>query len=283
MKLIAGQSPQLKFRYTTDRGKRLGIGSSLEYNNFLVNAYEDGDIYSTFNYNRALWDVFIHSYMKNHNRAIVGIEASIFGLTTTQSISGFSNMYRNNYSLYGAYIADNWDNGYFPTRGVRTKLRGDLIMQEDNSIISTLWLRNEAVIPLSSNFALMADVFVGLGSKGVDTTLYSYYIGGMGKNRIQWYNAFPGLHFLEEGSSNVGIFSVGPRWKINKNNYLTYKFAFAMLDDMTDRFFSKPSSMYGGMSLTYGLNSMMGPMEVSVDLSLNNNYGSIFFSLGFWL
>ena len=283
MKLIAGQSPQLKLRYTTDRGKSLGLGSSIEYNNFLVNAYENGDIYSTFNYNRTLWDVFVHSYMKNHNRAIIGIEASIFGLTTTQSISGIGNMYRNNYSLYAAYIADNWDNGYFPSKGVRTKIRGDLIMQEDNSIISTIWLRNEAVIPLSKRFALMADVFVGLGSKGVDTTLYSFFIGGMGKNRIQWYNAFPGLHFLEDGSSNVGIISVGPRWKISKNHYLTYKFAFAMLDDMTDRFFSRPSRMYGGMSLTYGLNSMLGPMEASFDISLNNKYGSVFFSLGFWL
>ena len=283
MKLIAGQSPQLKLRFTTDRGKSLGVGSSLEFNNFLVNSYYKGTIFSTYNYNRLLWDVFIHSYLKNHDRIIVGAEASVFGLSSTQEISGVVNMKRRNYSLFFAYVADTWDDGYFPTKGVKTKLRSDLILQEDGSIIGTAWMKNNTVIPISKKFVFKIDAFIGFGTKGVDTTLYSYYIGGMAKNRIQWYNSFPGLHFLEQGRSNVGIISIGPRWEIAKNNYLTYKFAFAALDNMPDRLFSEPEGMYSGMSLTYGFKSMFGPMEASVDISLNNTYGSMFFSLGFWL
>ena len=283
MKLIAGQSPQLKIRYTTDRGKSLGVGSSLEFNNFLVNSYNNGSVYSTYNYNRFLWDVFIHSYLKNHNRILIGVEASIFGLSTTQEISGINSMRRNNYNLYLAYISDTWDDGYFPTSGVKTKFRSDLILQEDGSLLGTAWLRSNAVIPISKKLVFKVDAFLGFGTKGVDTTLYKYFIGGMAKSRIQWYNSFPGLHFLEKGRSNVGIISGGPRWEITKNNYLTYAFAIAALDNMPDRLFSKPEGLYSGMSLTYGFKSLFGPMEASVDLSLNSTYGSMFFSLGFWL
>ena len=282
-KVIAGQSPQLRIRYTTDRGKKLGIGTSMEYNNFIVNSYSEDAVYSKYNYHRLYWDLFIHSYFGNHSRAIIGAEASVFGLAPTQEISGLNTMYRNNYNLYFAYISDSWNDGYFPTKGNKTKLRTDLILDENGSILYSAWLKNNTIIPISKKFVFKVDAFIGIGSKGIDTTLYSFYIGGQGNNRIQWYNAFPGLRFLEKSNSNVAIISAGPRWNFAKNNFLTYKFAFGIDDYFTERLLIKPEHNYAGMSLTYGFKSMFGPMETSVDLSMNSKYASIFVSLGFWL
>ncbi len=283
MKLIAGQSPQVKFRYTTDRGKSLGFGTSLEFNNFIVNAYTDGATSFTYNYNRLLWDIFIHTYLRNHNRILIGTEASVIGLSPTLEIKDIVNMKRRNLSIYLAYIADTWDDGYFPTRGNKTKFRGDLIIQEGGGILGVGWVRNNTIIPISKKFIFKVDAFLGLGSSGVDTTIYGYYIGGMAKNRIQWYNSFPGLHFLEQGNSNALILSVGPRWQMAKNSFLTYKFAAAILEDKPVNLLLGGSKIYSGMSITYSFRSMFGPMEASINVSMNNTYGSMFFNLGFWL
>ena len=282
-KLVAGQSPQAKIRYTTDRGSRLGFGSSLEYNDFMVSDYNDGSVYLEFTYRRLFWDAFIHSYIGDYSRLILGAEASIFGLTSTTQIVGFEGLKQKNLSVYGAYVVDSWDDGYFPNKGTKFKLRGDGIVNEDGSLMYTLWGRSNTVIPISKRFVFKVDAFLGIGSKAIGSTVYSYYIGGMGRNKIQWYTPFPGLHFLENGSSNTATISVGPRWNFAKNQYLTYKFAFAVQDYLTEHLLIMPEDTYAGMSLAYGFKSMFGPIEAAVDLSLNDTYGSFYVSLGFWL
>ena len=282
-KIIAGQSPQAKIRYTTDRGRHLGFGSSMVYNDFIVSSYNKGEVFSHYTYHRLFWDAFIHTYIGDFSRLIVGSEASIFGLTSSQQINGFTSMVQKNLSVFGAYIIDSWDDGYFPTKGTKFKTRGDVIANEDGSLAYTLWARNNTVIPLTKKIVFAIDGFIGIGSKDIENSLYSYYIGGMGKNRIQWYTPFPGLRFLENGSNNTATISVGPRWNFAKNQYLSYKFAFAAQDYLTEHLLVTPKYTYSGMSLAYGFNSMFGPIEAAVDLSMNSKYASFYISLGFWL
>ena len=282
-KLIAGQSPQVKIRYTTDRGRRLGYGTSIEYNDFIVSDYYKGDVYSEFNYHRLSWDAFIHTYIGDYSRAIIGAEASGFQLSSSQKINSTSDLIQKNFSVYGTYIVDSWDDGYFPNRGTKFKLRGDAIVNENGSLMYALWARNSTIVPLTKKFVFKIDGFIGIGSKDIETTLYSFYIGGLGNNRIQWYTPFPGLRFLEKGANNTATISVGPRWNFAKNQYLTYKFAFGVQDYLTEHLFIKPESTYAGMSLAYGFKSMFGPIEAKVDLSMNSKYASFYVSLGFWL
>ena len=282
-RLIAGQSPQAKIRYTTDRGRHLGFGSSIEFNDFMVDNYNNGEVFIQLNYRRLFWDAFIHTYIGDYSRLILGTEASVFGLTSTTQVSGFEGMYQKNISAFGAYVVDSWDDGYFPNKGTKFKLRGDAIVNENGTLMYTLWGRSNSIIPISKRFVFKVDAFMGIGSKDINSTLYSFYIGGMGRNKIQWYTPFPGLHFLENGSNNTATISVGPRWNFAKNQYLTYKFAFAVQDHLTEHLLIMPDYTYAGMSLAYGFKSMFGPIEAAVDLSMNDTYASFYISLGFWL
>ena len=279
---IIGQSPQVKLRYTTDRGRSIGYGTSTEYNYFTVNSYIDGEKFAEYSYNRIVWDAFIHSYIGDYNRIVLGTEVSFFGLSKMQSVSDLAEINERFLNVYAAYIVDTYDRAYYPNSGFKLRTRGDIIMQEDGSILNVAWGRANMVMPISKKFKIIAEGFLGFGTLGVDSTVFRFETGGMAKNRIEWYNSFPGLQYLEHGSNNVWIASISPRYEFYKNNFITAKFSLTAMDRLFENLFINASSMYAGASLKYGFYSMFGPMELSADYSFNNYNKSGYLSLGFW-
>ena len=283
MSLVAGQSPQFKIRYTTDRGRSIGLGTSFIFNNFYVYTYDENSVRkTTYNYNRAAWDVFIHSYIGDYNRMVFGAEVSVFGLSSTQSVSDLPDFTRPYFSPFLAYIVDTWDDAYFPNKGVKMKVRADLVTTKDKNILPHAWGRINKVFSISKRFKILADGFVGMSHVGLDTTLYRYETGGMENNRIDWYNSFPGLRFLQHGATNVWIAKLSPRYEFMKNNFITFTMAVEALEKNPEMLFTNASSMYTGMQLKYSFNSMVGPLELSTDYLFNSQDYHFFLSLGFW-
>ena len=279
---VIGQSPHAGYRYTTDRGAMIGFGSSLNYDYFNVFTYQDNKIFSTYNFRRGAVDLFIHSHLGNFNRIVLGGELSVFTFSTNQTFADLKDLHTYYFNTFFAYVVDTWDDAYYPNKGFRVKFRGDLIGAENYTIHTHGWLRASKVTSISSKLKIITEGFVGLATIGVDTTMFRYEIGGMENNRMQWYNSFPGLRFLEHGSNNVWIAKISPRYEFLKNNYLTYTFAFAAMDNDTKKLFTNADRFFTGMSLKYGFNSMFGPLEISVDYSLQTYQNHIFVSLGYW-
>ena len=281
--VIAGQSPQVKFRYTTDRGSNIGVGSSFIYDNFNAYSYDNNSVkYATYSYNRASLDFFIHSYIGNYNRIIIGVQGSAFNLSAKQSISDLGDLKDNFYSPFVAYIVDTWDRAYYPNYGFRIKARADLIFDSNLDNMPKAWAKGSMVTSISRKIKIITEGFIGFADNRLDTTLYRFQVGGMENNRIQWYNSFPGLEFLEHGSTNIWVVKVSPRYEFYKNNFITFTFAVTGMDDLPEDLFIKTENIYTGASLKYGFYSMFGPMEISADYSFNNYNKNFLISLGYW-
>jgi len=279
---VAGQAPQLKLRYTTDRGSAFGVGSSFQYDNFFVHSYIDHQEMYKYDYNSIVWDLFIHRYFTNYNRAIFGIEASSFGINNTQNFTDLKGFTNNYGKLFGAFIHDTWDRASFPSKGNRSKGRADLIVDDKGFIEVQAWVRSMSIIGISNKIKIETEVFLGFGSLGIRNTLMEYRVGGLNQSRIQWYSPMPGLLYLEEGAANTWQISIAPRWEFIKNNFITYKLAVTALDDEFLNLFLDTRQIYGGMSLEYGHNSMFGPITISGDYSFTSNEFGAFMSLGYW-
>jgi len=282
LSVVAGQSPQVKLRYTTDRGYNIGFGSSFVYDNFYAYSYQNSVRYATYGFNRAAYDIFIHSYMGNYNRLIFGVQASAFGLSAKQSVSDIANISDGYLSPFLAYVVDTWDRAYYPNKGFKLKARADLIFDSELNNLPIAWARASLVTSISKKIKLITEGFLGFADNRLDTTLYRFQVGGMENNRIQWYNSFPGLQFLEHGSTNIWIVKVSPRYEFYKNNFLTLTFAATGMDNKPEDLFYKTENLYTGASIKYGFYSMFGPMEISADYSFNNYNKNYLISLGYW-
>ena len=281
--VIAGESPQVKLRYTTDRGSNIGVGSSFVYDNFYAYSYDDNSArYATYSYNRATLDLFIHSYIGSYNRLILGVQGSVFDLSAKQSISDLSDLKDNFFSPFVAYIVDTWDRAYYPNHGFRIKTRADLIFDSDFDNMPIVRAKGSVVTSISKKIKIITEAFLGFADARLDTTLYRFQIGGMENNRIEWYNSFPGLQFLEHGSTNIWVVKISPRYEFYKNNFLTLTFAATGMDKKPESLFVNTEEIYTGASLKYGFYSMFGPMEISVDYSFNNYNKNYLISLGYW-
>ncbi len=282
MNIVIGQAPQLKLRYTTDRGSAFGFGSSFQFDNFYVNSYSNHKEMYKYNYNSIVWDAFIHRYFTNYNRAIFGIEASSFGINSTQNFADMKGFTDNYGKLFAAFIHDSWDRAEFPRKGNRSKGRADIIVNTNGDIEVQAWTRSKGIISISNNIKFETEAFIGFGTVGIRNTLMEFRVGGLNQSRIQWYSSMPGLLYLEEGAANTWQLSIAPRWEFIHNNFLTYKLAVTALDNEFYKLFTDTKRIYGGMSLEYGYNSMFGPIRISGDYSFTSlNFGA-FMSLGYW-
>ncbi len=280
--VVAGQSPQLKLRYTTDRGANIGFGSSFEFNNFYAYSYENGSRYATYNYNLASWDIFVHSYIGNYNRVIIGAEASVFALSAKQTISDIDNILDNYFSPYVAYIIDTWDRAYYPNNGFRFKTRADLVIDSEYDNMPKAWAKGSFVSSVSKKIKIITEGFLGFADARLDTTFFKFQTGGLANNRIKWYNSFPGMEFLEHGAANIWILKLSPRYEFYKNNFITATFALTGMDNNIESLFINTDQVYMGASIKYGFYSMFGPMEISADYSFTNYNKNILVSLGYW-
>jgi len=282
LRAVAGQSPQFRARYTTDRGASLGFGSSMEYNNFYVYTYQDSKKFAEYNYNRIMADLFIHSYLGNYNRIVFGAEYSSFLLSATQTISDIKDINNNYFNLYGSYVVDTWDRAYYPNKGFQLKVRSDLIFHEQDKAMNTAWAKANIIFPISKKLKVIAEGFIGYGTNNIDTTLFRYEVGGMANNHIEWYNSMPGLQYLEQGSNNIWIAKLSPRYEFYKNNFITATIAMTAMDNIFENLFLKADRMYTGVGIKYGFNSMFGPLEISADYAFNSYNTNYFISLGYW-
>ncbi len=282
LRAVAGQSPQFRARYTTDRGSSLGFGSSMEYNNFTVYTYQESEKSAEYNYNRIMADLFMHSYLGNYNRVVLGAEYSSFLLSSNQTISDIKNINNNYFNLYGSYVVDTWDRAYYPNKGFQFKIRSDMIFHENDKIMNVAWAKANIVMPISKKIKVIAEGFVGYGTQNIDTTLFRYEVGGMANNHIEWYNSMPGLEYLEHGANNIWIAKLSPRYEFIKNNYLTATLAITAMDNIFENLFLQADRMYTGVGIKYGFNSMFGPLEISADYAFNSYNTNYFINLGFW-
>lgn len=282
LKTIVGQSPQLGFTYSTDRGNKIGLGTSFNYDYIEAYSYKDHKVSSTYGFQMAVFNVFVHTNIGNYNRLVLGAETSLAAIEPVQSISDYQDLKQSYYNGFFTYIADTWDKAYYPNDGFQLQIRGDLISSKGVNTYTHLWARANNVFSLHPKLKILAEGFVGIASQGVDSTIYRYQVGGMANSRIKWNNSFPGLRFWEKGANNVWIASVATRYEFYKNNYLTYTFALAALDNNAFNIFTEAEQFYTGMGLKYGMNSRFGPLELSIDYSFQYYQNHFFLSLGYW-
>lgn len=282
LKTIVGQSPQLGFTYSTDRGNKIGLGTSFNYDYIEAYAYKDHKVSTTYGFQMAVFNVFVHTNIGNYNRLVLGAETSLAAIEPVQSIADYQDLKQSYYNGFFTYIADTWDKAYYPNDGFQLQIRGDLISSKGVNTYTHLWARANNVFSLHPKVKILAEAFVGIASQGVDSTIYRYQLGGMANSRIKWNNSFPGLRFWEKGANNVWTASIATRFEFYKNNYLTYTFAMAALDQSAFNIFTEAEQFYTGMGLKYGMNSRFGPLELSLDYSFQSYQNHFFLSLGYW-
>jgi NTE family protein len=196
---------------------------------------------------------------------------------------------RSSYTSVFAYLKyDSFDNQYFPTKG--WYFSSDL----HNYLFSSNYTGNFKPFSLAkadAGFALkilkkatlkvQAEGGFSIGDDSIP--FFNFVLGGYGFIPLNNFRPFYGYDFLSLAGNSYLKSSFTLDYEIFKKNHLNFSADFANIGDdyfKTLDWISLPK--YSGYAIGYGLESIIGPLEVKYSWSPETSKGFTWFSIGFW-
>ncbi|GIZ07847.1 patatin-like phospholipase family protein [Flavobacterium sp. UMI-01] len=194
----------------------------------------------------------------------------------------------NYFSAFGYLKYDTFDDKHFPTKG--WYFSGDLhtylfssdyteafnpytIMKGDFGGAVTLWNNFTVTIKNEAGFAV--------GDKSVP--FLNFALGGYGFNPINNFRPFNGYDFLSLGGNSYIKATANLDYEFYKNNHVNFSANYANIGDKifksVDDWVTIPK--YSGYALGYGLETIIGPIEIKHSWSPDHTKGYTWISIGF--
>jgi NTE family protein len=123
----------------------------------------------------------------------------------------------------------------------------------------------------------------GFSIGNTSVPFFNFILGGYGYNAINNFKHFYGYDFLSLSANSYLKSSLTVDCEIFENNHINLTANFANVQDNLFRkvnWISVPK--YSGYALGYGLETLIGPIEIKHSLSPETGKGLTWFSIGFW-
>ncbi len=195
---------------------------------------------------------------------------------------------KSSYISAFAYLKyDSFDDKHFPNSGLyfstdlqtylassdyTNKFKPFSIAKAEVSFVKTVF--RKATIKIG------ADAGFNIGSDSVP--FFDFILGGFGYNKINNFNYFYGYDFLSIAGNSFIKSDITLDYEILKKNHINISANFANIGDdifTTVDWISMPK--YSGYSVGYGLETIIGPIEIKQSWSPETSKSFTWFSIGF--
>jgi len=195
---------------------------------------------------------------------------------------------KSSYFSAFAYLKyDSFDDKYYPNSGLyfstdlqtylassdyTKKFKPFSIAKAEISFVKTVFRR--------ATIKIGADAGFNIGSDSVP--YFDFILGGYGYNKINNFNYFYGYDFLSIAGNSYIKSDITLDYEIFKKNHVNFSANFANLGDdifTTVDWISMPK--YSGYALGYGLETIIGPIEIKQSWSPEMSKSFTWFSIGF--
>lgn len=300
--LILGDNVRYNLDYYIDNGFHWSFGFKSRFNQFNSNVPSNisnflSGIQDINRINVNYYDFTQQAYFQTIFKHIFsvggGIEYKLVDInseTVTVNGSDFNDIFRtsNFLSTYGYISLDTYDKKYFPTSGIN--FDGNFKWILNSNVFGDQFGRYSIV---QGNFGYAKNFFkrftLLLGSEvgfaiGESNGLLDFMLGGYGYNTINSFKHFYGYDFLSIAGNSFIKGQVGIDVEIFRKNHLNFYANYANLGhnifDRLDSWFTSPE--YSGYALGYGMETVIGPIELKYSWSPEINSNFWWVNVGFW-
>ncbi len=292
--VILGQNIRYNFEYYIDKGFFWSIGFKSRLNLFEKDLCL-GIFDNTAPISKEVADVRVIDltnqfyletpFFKNFALSI-GLEQKMLKIINEDASYNIEN--NNFFSTYGQLKYDSFDNIYYPKEGFY--FLGDFhqyFFASRNSENFEQFAIAKAKIGFA--FAIRPKLFLNIFSEGGfrignnSNSSFDFVIGGYGNNFINNYTSFYGYDFMSVSGEGLVKGKIDLHYQFYKKNFATISANFSNIDDGlfkdTD-WLSLPD--YTGYALGYGIETLLGPMQIKSTWSPEVKKVQWFFSFGYW-
>lgn len=218
-----------------------------------------------------------------------GVELKYLNISSKTISNADPNIDDSSYwSAFGYVKYDSFDNKYFPKSGWSFTSDFQTYLFSSNyhndfkpfSVIKAEFSKAFSLTN-SLTFKFQGDAGLPIGNDGIP--FFNFVLGGYGYNGINNFKPFFGYDFLSVAANSFIKASGTIDCVFLKKNHLNFSANFANLEQnlfQSKDWISLPK--YSGYALGYGLETIIGPIEVKYSWSPELTKGFTWFSVGFW-
>ncbi len=296
--IVLGDHFRYNLDYYIDNGFNFSFGFKSQLNQFNKNASQkitDLNL-STFGINQInvdFLDLSTQAYLQKGfaQNFLVGAGVELKYLRISSKTLPTANPIIDNssyWSGFGTVKFDSFDNKYFPKKGwyftadfqsylfssnYNLNFKPFSILKADFRKAVSLWDK--------TTLQFQADAGLPIGNDGVP--FFNFVLGGYGFNSINNFKPFYGYDFLTIAANSYIKLAGTIDYEFYRKNHLNFSANFANLDKnlfQSIDWIAIPK--YSGYAVGYGLETVLGPVEVKYSWSPENAKGYTWFSVGFW-
>lgn len=294
--IIIGDNFRYNLDYYVDNGYSLSYGFKSQFNQFNRNVAKQIsslDLGTINTINIDFSDLTNQAYFQSllDQKFLVGAGAELkFLRIKSETLSNTSTMIdKSNYvSVFGYMRYDTFDNKYFPKKGwyFSGDIQSYLLSSDYTGEFKPFSIAKANVgiarkIFSKTTLRFQTEAGFSFGSESVP--FFKFVLGGYGYNTINNFRHFYGYDFLSIAADSYIKTTAILDYEIFKKNHLNFSANFANLGSkifQTVDWISPPK--YSGYALGYGLETIIGTIEIKYTWSPELSKGFVWISTGFW-
>jgi NTE family protein len=295
--LIIGDNVRYNLDYYIDNGYNLSVGFKSQLNQFNKNVTKeisslsmDSSVNSlNINFLDLTNQLYFQSIFAQKFLIGAGLELKYLNINSETVSTTNPTIDRSKYGSVFAYMKyDSFDNQYFPTKGwyLTSDIHNYLLSSNYTGKFHPFSIAKADVgvavkIFKKTTFKFQTEGGFSIGADSVP--FFSFVLGGYGFIPLNNFRPFYGYDFLSLAGNSYLKSSATIDYEIFKKNHLNFSANYANIGnnyfDSLD-WISLPK--YSGYALGYGVETIVGPLEIKYTWSPETSNGYTWFSIGFW-
>jgi NTE family protein len=296
--LVLGDNVRYNFDYYIENGYNFNVGFKSQYNQFNRNVTNtQGSLdYVFLGMNTANADfkditnqIYFQSLFLQRFLLGGGLELKYLKINSETLANVNPVIDNSNYlSAFGYLKVDNLDDKHFPKKG--WYFSGDIstyLLSSDytNTFNPFTIMKGDfgGAVTICSDFTLTIKNEAGFTVGDKSVPFLNFVLGGYGFNLVNNFRPFYGYDFLSLGANSYIKSTANLDYEFYKNNHFNFAANYANLGDKIfkniDDWVSLPK--YSGYAVGYGLETIIGPIEIKHSWSPDNTKGFSWISIGF--
>ncbi len=295
--LIIGDNVRYNLDYYIDNGYNLSVGFKSQMNQFnknITKQYSNLSADPLVNFiNINFLDLSNELYFQSifAQKFLIGIGLEHKYLRVNSETIAVANpiIDRSHYGSVFAYLKyDSFDNQYFPTNGwyFTSDIHNFLLSTDYAGKFNPFAIARADVgiafkISKKTTFKFQTEGGFTIGEKSVP--YFDFVLGGFGFVPFNNFKPFYGYDFMSLVGDSYLKTSLVIDYEIFKKNHLNFSANYANIENnLYDSLEWVSLPKYSGYAVGYGLETIIGPVEVKYSWSPETNKGFTWFSIGFW-
>ena len=292
--LNIAENPYIRGRFNKQMGNYFRFGTELSAYSLKMNQYDDSQITNSYSIQDNNLDIYLQLVPNFRQQIRLGAAADYVHMKDFVGENQLKSDYHFYTYAYLNYFYRNEDSPSFVRRGLKIDITGKWLffegVNDDGELSSKGWQQSIVLhgnivksfsIGKKSSLKMGVEAGYKVGTNDIPV-FYKFFVGGQSKMRyFDNIIAFTGLDFTDQVVDYVAMGKLAWQWNFYKKLYLTANFDAGYMNNAYDHWFYQNSFVAGG-GCTLGVDTMFGPVEVSLMGSNLNSKPVGFINVGFW-